>query len=174
MSEPIFDQLQAEFVEQSKFVRLQIGPPIGEGFEQIEVVDEHFGMVGHVNRMIEIEEVPTPNPDFVESIVYALAEAKLTKPRLYMVGGAPELVDIRPKLIAELDETMVIPVFEDDTEEPPNDGDDTLFISPVEEPEKPQESDPHVFPIKSQHKAYKSHKKLSATSTFGWFVNRAA
>lgn len=170
MSEPIFDQLQAEFIEQSKFVRLQIGPLMGEGFEQIEVVDEHFGMIGHVNRMIEIEEVPTPNPGFVESIVYALAEAKLMKPRLYMVEGAPELVDIRPKLIADLDDTTVFPAVQDDVSEPLNVVADTGLTPHVEEAVRPNETDPHVFPVKSHHKA---PKKTSATGSLSWFTRAA-
>lgn len=197
MSEPIFDQLQAEFVEQSKFVRLQIGPPIGEGFERVEVIDEQFGTTGYVHKMVEVEEVPTPNPDFVESIVQSIKDAKsishemtdsvagmallernLIKtlqtsaplPRMYVVEGAPDLIDVRPKLIADLDDTTVFPAVQDDVSEPPSSVVDTRLTPRVEEAVKPNETDPHVFPVKSHHKA---PKKTSATGSLSWFTRAA-
>lgn len=119
MSEPIFEQLRAEFMEQSKFVGLRIGPLVGEDFEQVEVTDEHFGTIGHITRMIPVE-IEEPELGFVESIVQDIEEAKpeflpmtdsaknvpqlelnLMKfhkapepKKLYIVEGAPELVKL--------------------------------------------------------------------------------
>lgn len=73
----IFDELQADFVEQGKYCKLLVGPPVDkEGFEQVEVVDEYFGTIGYVTRLIQVEEISTPSSNFVESIVNAIEDAK--------------------------------------------------------------------------------------------------
>lgn len=108
MSTPIFEQLLAEFIEQSQYCRLRIGPLVGEGFEEVEVIDEYFGTTGSVTRIIEVEEST------------GMTEIETDKPgtklymtdgiKLYVVNNAPELVTIDPPAMSMLDDTQTLPI----------------------------------------------------------------
>ena len=190
---PIFDQLQAEFVEQSKFIRLDIGPLIGAGFERVKVVDDHFGRVGYVHRLIQtVEETTEEAQEAVEDIEVV----EKPKPRLYIVDGAPELIDLAsvkdedstaevefasvPEE-TEMEKTISIPRFEHEKAEPPSTASDETQLIPVvpeiseepaQTPEKPADDRNHVTPIRKPKAIHKTaHRKLSATGTLGWFAN---
>lgn len=210
---PIFDQLQAEFVEQSKYVRLCIGPLIGEGFERVEVVHPYFGTTGYVHRLIEVE-VSEPVEPMIEEVVddatidaSSVLEINLAKsrekapsvetnpvqafPKLYIVEGAPELVNLaeakdeEPMVEeTEMEKTISIPKFEHEKPVPPSIASDETQLIPVvpdvdeesaQTPEKPADDKDRVVPIRKPKAIHKTvHRKLSATGTLGWFINRAA
>jgi hypothetical protein len=190
---PIFDQLQAEFVEQSKYIRLQIGPLLGAGFYEFEVIDEHFGTIGRVHRLIEHGPAVGEGFEVVDGItkmieVEAASVLGVSKPKLYIVEGVPEFVDLAKAIDhepTEMEQTIIIPKFESDTPKPPSMQmlDDTQLIPSAKEDVSKKnytntffdaaliggEEKQHVFPIKKV-KA-RTHKKNGATGTLGWFIN---
>lgn len=191
---PIFDQLQAEFLEQSKFARLSIGPLLEaeegpKAFERVEVINEHFGTTGYIHRLIQTVEETPETVDEIEVV-------EKPKPRLYVVDGAPKLIDLAsvkdedstdevafasvPEE-TEMEKTISIPRFEHEKPEPPSIASDETQLIPVvpevneeqvQTPEKPADDRNHVTPIRKPKAIRKTaHRKLSATGTLGWFAN---
>lgn len=171
-NEPIFDQLQAEFVEKSIYCGLRVGPPADENFKQIEVVDELFNSVDLMTKMIDIEETIEVHES----------------PRLYIVEGAPELVDITRVANVEpteMEQTITIPTFKSDQPKPPSLRmlDDTRILPIIKDDEstknptffdvtpKQDEEKQRIFPIK---RTINPHKKTGATRSFAGFFSRAA
>lgn len=226
---PIFDQLQAEFVAESQYCGLRIGPPAGEYFITADVIDDAFKTTGKVTRMVEVEEPVKPvflemtdsakdapmvlemnGPKFSDDTIDAssVLEINLAKvrenasvkansvqvfPKLYVVEGAPELVNLSevkdedPTLVqeeTEMERTISIPKFEHEEAKPPSIAlDETQFIPAVKDDyeesapasEKPADDKNHVVPIRKPKALHKTaHKKNSATGTLSWFTNHRA
>lgn len=204
---PIFDQLQAEFIEKNKQGGLLIGPPVGEGFKRVKVVDEYFKVVlGYRSEMIEVE-ISEPVAPMIEETVDTVEEtSSVTEanpvqvfPKLYVVKGAPELInlakvkdedstiEVDPAFVpeeTEMEKTISIPKFEHEEPQPPSIASDETQLIPVvpdvdeepaQAPEKPADDKDHVVPIRKPKAVHKiSHRKLGATGTLSWFINRAA
>lgn len=187
---PIFDQLQAEFVAESKYIRLQIGPLIGQGFERVEVIDEHFGTTGYVNRLVEYGPTIGEGFEVVDGITKMIEVEDTSKPQMYVVIGAPELINIdkmkeevlRLDNMAEetdMEKTLYMPVVKSDMPKPPSLSmmNETRLIPKIDEKDATfkatttAEEESHVFPIK---RVKAVHKKIGATGTLSWFANRAA
>ena len=205
---PIFDQLQAEFIEKNKQGGLLIGPPVGEGFKRVKVVDEYFKVVlGYRSEMIEVE-ISEPVAPMVEEMVGAVEEETFSVteanpvqvfPKLYVVKGAPELInltkvkdedstiEVDPTFVpeeTEMEKTISIPTFKHEEPKPPSIASDETQLIPVvsgvdeessQTPEKPADDKNHVVPIRKPKAVHKTpHRKLGATGTLSWFINRAA
>lgn len=191
---PIFDQLQAEFVKDSKYCDLLVGPPIGPGFEVVNSVKIGFEIVNGIHRLIEMGPIVGEGFEVVEGITRMIeVEEEEVKPRLYIVEGAPELIrlDEVGDEETEMEQTIVIPVVESKIPEPPS---LTMLADTQVIPAVPPEDDPksksytdtffdetltvgddkqHVIPIK-RSLTNAAHKKIGAIRSLSEFFNRAA
>ena len=196
---PIFDQLQAEFTERSKYCRLLIGPPAGPEFVVVNGVKAGFEIVDRVTQLWEYGPVAGEDFEVVDGVTKLIGFEEAPKPKLYIIEGAPELVrlDEPMEMIEETDveKTILIPVFKSDTPAPPSitldeslkpplmvmleDTQAIPVISAINDESKDNttistgDEKEYVIPVK--HVKPRTHiHKFGATGTLGWFTNRAA
>ena len=185
MSEPIFDELMAEFVKRSKYCRLRVGPPAGPGFEIVNGIKVGFEIVNGITRMIEMGPLVGEGFEVIDGITKLIVPEETSKPKLYIVEGAPELINLAdvPEE-SEMEKTILIPKFKSDVPEPPSMSmlantqyipivrDDEAYVP--EAAERPVEvladERDHVLPIK---RVKAIHKKIGATGTLSWFTRAA-
>jgi len=192
---PIFDALLAEFTERSKYCRLMVGPPVGQGFVADNGIKIGFEIVNGVTRIMEYGPVVGEGFEVVDGVTRMIEAEESPKPKLYIVEGAPELIDLAKMAPAEeeseMEKTIVIPRFVSDMPEPPSTKpalmamlEDTQAIPVIKDDQTDELTFTEVFSdptlVDSKGKTFvtpikrvkaRTHKKNGATGTLSWFTN---